>query len=533
MGLKLLQQKTTQLMLLVVACLVFGLPLLGFHLSSEPRVLDETYGDAVLHFTADKSRVLFPGECLNITWQLEGIQAVSFNGRGRVGVDQQYYCMVGSNIPFEVQFQDGSSQTYTLRIEQLYRSPIIVGLWVGLIAALGLLLFRFTGAYGLLVLLVIVVYGTMMRIQVNQGGDYYGHNGLVLLGQQNFNALPPHFLYHEAVIGTMTVTGLVVEEASFWVILATCVGFAWALYALLRYLIGDMVIGWRGQLLLCAVVLGLMLVGPIRAVSDAIQFQSFSALINPNTIHSPTMAVLRPLVVLLFLCILKLLAGRAVWRYAALALVLTVLATLTKPNYTLAIAPAMVLLVGFDALRGRKLNWAAIAVGVLLPAVLVLGWQYLFWYGPGRAVPASGEQAKIVLSPLELYLNVWNVPPVLIPLQIVLSVVFPMVVYAVYWNLARRELALNLSWLVFAGGAAMAYLFVEKPGEANGNLTWGGQITLTVLFAVSAGFWLRQGWQRWQESGKLQIDWRFGLCGLAFAAHVVNHVVVLARGMIY
>lgn len=523
MRLRLFQQKTTQLVILVVICLIFGLPLLGFHMATEPRILDETYGDAVLHFTADKTRVLFPGECLNLTWDLTNIQSVTLNGRGRVGVDQQPYCTTISNVPFEVKFPDGTSHNYNLRVEQLYRSPIIVGLWIGFIAALGLLLFRLTGIKGLLTLLVIVIFGAALRFQVNQSGDYIDHNAFVARGQQNFNALPPHFFYHALVIAVTTLTGIPIEEASFIVILASAVALAWALYALLRYLIGDITIGWRGQLIIGAVVLGLMLAGPIRFISDFLGDKSISALISTDTIHSPTLVVLRPLAILLFLTVLKLLDGRQIWRYVAVALLLTVSATLTKPNYTLAIVPALGLLIGADFLRGRKLNGLAVAIGVFLPAVLVLGWQYLFLYGPGAQSTVYVQQTRIAFAPLELYLNWWKVPPLLIPLEVVLSLVFPLTVYIAYWKTAWRDLPLNLAWLVFGGGLAMAYLFVERPGESNGNLTWGAQITLTVLFAVSAGFWLRQNASRLLEAGKLQVDWRLGLCTLAFAAHVLSH----------
>lgn len=100
--------------------------------------------------------------------------------------------------------------------------------------------------------------------------------------------------------------------------------------------------------------------------------------------------------------------------------------------------------------------------------------------------------------------------------KFLLSIVFPLLVSALYWNRARRDLALVLAWCSFLVGSFYAYTLAEKIRFADGNFLWSAYITLFVLFVVSALLWLRQLAGRPLRSW---FSWRDLLCCGALALH--------------
>lgn len=522
-----------------VLSLLLMMPLIALHLTSQPVTLEASHGGATIRAEADRNRVLFPAECVFINWQLEGIQAVLVDDVGRVGVDSDEVCLVNYQPRLFVTFQDGTQQEYRLSIEQLYRSPVVLALWIGLAVTLGSLAYMLAGGYGLLTVLVIAIFGGMMRTQVNLGIDYILHTQFAEQGLADFHALPPHFLYHISLITTHSITNLPLEYAAFIVVMIAYVATALVIYALLRALVATNEAN-RESLknhflngLLVAITLAIMLLGPIRFLTSWFDDDFFSALINPNSIHNPTVAALRPLALALFLGVLALSRGYKQWWLGMVLFILTLAGTLAKPSFTMALLPALGLALVYDWFIGRKLSWKLIILGIFIPAGLVLGWQYLYLYGPSAQSTVYDYQntARIAFAPLDLYLNHWHVPPALIIPQLLVSVAFPLAVYGLHWRTARNDWALNLAWLIFIIGAALAYLLVEVPGQENGNLTWSGQVTLLVLFVVSAGFMLREHSPKLFGRERIQLDWRLLVCGLLLGAHVFNRIFLFIEGM--
>ena len=75
--------------------------------------------------------------------------------------------------------------------------------------------------------------------------------------------------------------------------------------------------------------------------------------------------------------------------------------------------------------------------------------------------------------------------------KFVLSLLFPVGVYVLYFREARTSLRLNLSWLAFLVGASFTYLVAEKKRVLDGNFTWGAQVALFVLFVESVALVVR------------------------------------------
>jgi hypothetical protein len=81
-----------------------------------------------------------------------------------------------------------------------------------------------------------------------------------------------------------------------------------------------------------------------------------------------------------------------------------------------------------------------------------------------------------------------------------------------------------LAWLTFLAGQSFAYIFIERGYEAAGNMTWGGRITLWVLFAVTLGFFLRQNAETIFKNRQIPRDPRFYLCAFIYLLHVIPYL---------
>ena len=188
--------------------------------------------------------------------------------------------------------------------------------------------------------------------------------------------------------------------------------------------------------------------------------------------------------------------------------------------------PALMLLLAYQFVRPLRLNRFLIIAGILIPAVAVLGWQYLRVYGPGAPATLYNptQAASIGLSPLELYVTWWRYSIPELAAGFALSIIFPAVVYLAYFKAAWRNLALNMAWLVFLIGQSFAYLFIEITYQSSGNMTWGGRITLFVLFVVSLGFLLRQNAASLLSGKGLPRDPRFYLCLGVYVLHLLPYL---------
>lgn len=191
-----------------------------------------------------------------------------------------------------------------------------------------------------------------------------------------------------------------------------------------------------------------------------------------------------------------------------------VAAALAKPSYAICIIPAAGLFWLYWLYRRRTLNWPAL-LGTLLPTGLILVVQFF-------ALPASGGDAgAITWMPLGFFADFH---PLDVLLRLGLSVAFPLAVYLAYWPQARRDGRLNLAWLTFLFGAFYTYFIVEGNRVTHGNFTWSGQITLFILFVISAAMLVQQAYREQQ----IVIDRRSLLCGGVLLLHLISGVLWLA-----
>ncbi|MEO8609027.1 MAG: hypothetical protein ABI690_14150 [Chloroflexota bacterium] len=511
--------------------LIAALPLIYLYLHPIPYIFDTTVGQAIVHFESSESRLLFPGQCVGLKWDLEGIQAVTINGQGHVGHDTTIMCNTDMLPTMNLTLQDGTDKHYRLAEELLYTNPVIMGLWILIAGGLAGVAYSFFGTAGVVFILSVILFWPVTRIAMETGSDYAIHLRYqqIILDTGDLTALPPHPLYYLLGASGTALFGVRLIDSNL-VVLLLAYGFgSVALYGLLKSIVGEVSSSKIRQLVVYVpLTLSLWCVVPLINFGNPVNTLIGRPDIPMNMFNSPTLIVLKPFALLAFLGVARWLSKLPQRGWLAVLGVgaAVAAATLTKPNYTMALMPAAVVVLGFQLIKPIPINRKLLIFGIIVPAIAVLGWQYLRAYAPGAAstLYTSKQPTGIGIAPLALFLTYWNFTIPQLVLGLAASIVFPLAVYLAYFKVAWNNLILNVAWLIFLGGQAFAYIFIEVGYQAAGNMTWGGRITLFILFAVSLGFFLRQNAAAIFTEKRIPRDPRFYLCAVIYLLHVIPYL---------
>lgn len=299
-------------------------------------------------------------------------------------------------------------------------------------------------------------------------------------------------------------------------------------YSMFKMAVGDTL----PDFVIIALSLGLSVMAPITIWSNRFMIGYF----NPIVYHSPTLIAVR-----LFVIPLTLLALRAfkVPRYRSLnhrmyflllSAAIVLVATLAKPNFTLVLLPACCLFGLYRVLRRQQVDFVLLLVGLCLPGFLLLGLQFLliFTSREGESALAIG-----VLEFMKHWIPVWR-----IPIQLLLSLVFPIGVYALFFKRARRHVYLNMCWTVFAFSAAVSYSLYETGGRfTHGNFLWNSYSAIFALMFASSLFMLEQHVsESKQEVARItlfgvKLSKRVAIVAVLFNLHVLSGIAYYIRFM--
>jgi hypothetical protein len=266
-------------------------------------------------------------------------------------------------------------------------------------------------------------------------------------------------------------------------------------------------------------VLGLMIATPVTLLRPDNSF--YWGYVFITVYHNPTYVLLQPVVLLLFWQVVTVLHhDRVTVADGLIVLVLSALSTLSKPNYTVVLLPALLLIVAFRVYRTRRFGLLWLLAFVFTPSVIILAIQYNFNFTNGP------RQAQIMLVPFHFFANrptpIWMLP------KFIFSILFPLCVYLGYWRSARRDLSLNAAWLMFAIGASYAYLLVEGSNgrvAGTGNWLWSAGITSFVLFVASTRFFFEQNQALLGRSHPRAYPHTFWIGSAALLLHMVGGII--------
>lgn len=267
---------------------------------------------------------------------------------------------------------------------------------------------------------------------------------------------------------------------------------------------------WKKTAITIFIVLSLMVITPVFLLF-LIDNTTYLGYININMFWNPTIVLLKPLALINFYLILKVITHEKVSNIIFLLLLLTtVLSVLAKPVYMIAIIP--LIFIAFFIFKFKKKQIKYIILGVVIPGVLALIIPYyVYFYSASSTV---GLMPFYVMS----YYSNFLVP------KFLLSILFPLFVYVLDFKNACKDIRLNMAWILFIIASCYSYLFVEtNQNILAGNFVWTGQIANFILFVFSTMYCLEVYARKGFNNIKMIV------VSFIFFAHVICGLIIIYR----
>lgn len=228
---------------------------------------------------------------------------------------------------------------------------------------------------------------------------------------------------------------------------------------------------------------------------------------SPAIWHNSTTILAVPFSLVAFALIARYLEDAHPPRWLHLAVPASlILCAVAKPNYMLALVPAVALWMGCRVVvtpRGQRatemgrLLRPALVIG--LSAIVVLGIMYLTTFG-GEGITIAGLRVSLGVRPGEVWAMLTRNPA----WSLVASFLTPLLATLAVWRVARASTRLQLAWLAVTVAVAEFVILAEvlSNGDVLGhaNWMWGAQIGTFVLYVV-CGTELARRWKdanRWK-----------------------------------
>lgn len=330
-----------------------------------------------------------------------------------------------------------------------------------------------------------------------------------------------HFLY-PLLVGMLKV----ILNLDYWSAGEVVVVFFEAMLVLLLYIFIRLV-GGKPRSLVVSLLHALLAWSLLVVVQVSLLFfldqHLYFGYIGINVYHNATMALLKPLALLLFWAALQVYHSHT--KSVLLILLcafLTLLTALAKPSFIVDLLPVLGLFTLYRLVKKQSINWWLLVFGIGLPMLLSLAWQYWFTYLPSSSSTEGDWQ--VVIAPFAVY-RAWS--DWLFP-KFILSILFPLGVGILYFRDMIRELELPLAWGVFLFGASYGYLFAEQGVRfTHGNFVWSAQIGLFILFVYSTLFLLKKvPFGNGRDPGQVKSPaWKFWLSAGLYALHLAGGLV--------
>ena len=278
---------------------------------------------------------------------------------------------------------------------------------------------------------------------------------------------------------------------------------------------------WLAGGLISVVAVGLFFVSmvfasPLGVYLPGINY-NYLGVFTPNPFHNATYMAARPFAILAFLWYVKLLdqyeKDEKNRKDYVLFSVFLLLATMTKPSFTIVLVGAAGLIMVYRLIRSRFKNFkATILLGLtFIPTFVDLLYQY-----SGVFVPDEGVEGGIGFC----FGDIWSLYCGNIPIAVGLAVGFPLLVLILNFKEIKTNTLYRFSWQIYLMGFAMAFLIYEKGFRApDFNFSWGYMYGIFFAFVGALAVLLRATAKR-EKPVLLILQWAaFGLhllCGLYY-----------------
>jgi hypothetical protein len=197
--------------------------------------------------------------------------------------------------------------------------------------------------------------------------------------------------------------------------------------------------------------------------------------------HNPTVQYLHPFALALFIIATQIFqpSKNKGW-LTLLAAALMIISNLIKPNYTLCLLPAMLLVIIWVIYKKQNWDWKLAFFGFFIPAIITLIGEFLVSY-----ILPNNIDTQIVFWPLV----VESAFSQYLFIKFILSILFPLVTLLFFSRFILKQPEMLLAWFGLFFGVIQVYLFAETGNLLyDGNFRWGAQVALLVLFAATLRF---------------------------------------------
>ncbi len=200
-----------------------------------------------------------------------------------------------------------------------------------------------------------------------------------------------------------------------------------------------------------------------------------------NVWHNSTIILVLPFSILLYSYSLRYISHiYNNWRDIAIILVLGILNILTKPSFLFAFIPVFPLMV--LAQKGwRRDFWLSLLISIVLFGALLLEY-YIIYILENEDIK---EKTSVIIAPFE----VWSYWSTNLPLDILVSILFPITVTLLFWKEVIQSDYIRYAAFLFLIAAFVGATFMETGSRAyHGNFNWQVIITNYILFLVFSLF---------------------------------------------
>lgn len=239
---------------------------------------------------------------------------------------------------------------------------------------------------------------------------------------------------------------------------------------------------------------------------------NYLGVFTANPFHNATYMAARPFAILAFFWYVKLLdeyeegcKGR-IKDYLLFSLFL-LLATMTKPSFTIVLVGAAGLIMVWRMVKSRFRNFVpTVQLGLcFIPTFVDLLYQY-----SGVFVPDEGQEGGMGFC----FGSVWRLYCDNIPLAICLAVGFPLLVLVLNFKELKKNTVFRFSWQIYLMSFAMAFFLYEKGfREPDFNFSWGYMYGIFFAFVGAMDVLLKKTAEK-KRPVLLAIQW------LAFLWHL-------------
>ena len=256
----------------------------------------------------------------------------------------------------------------------------------------------------------------------------------------------------------------------------------------------------------------------------------YMGVFSPNPFHNATYLAARPFSIIcmfLFIDLLQEYEERLEWKKTLAFSVALLLATMTKPSFTIVFCGAAGLIMLFRCIRKRFATFKnTILLGcAFIPTFVDLLYQF---GGVFSGLDSKGQEAGIGF---ELF-RVWREYCDNYPIAIVLMIFFPLVVLGFHYRKIRTNTLYRFGWQMYGMGLVMFILLYEKGFRAvDANFSWGYMIGAFFLIMSSLLVLLEETFKARKHSWALLMQW--GAFGVHVACGIFYFMIIFLGGSYY